>query len=116
MCNAYGRSISTIQQSHLCDWQNQQTYTLYIQISRTGVLSKEYEPTWLLKTQNQVPSESLVLKRSYGLYIDSIKDNPCYLMLRLVLVAHVSPLSNCHAMEDDNTKVCIKKQYPVCCY
>jgi len=80
------------------------------------VLSKEYEPTWLLKTQNQVPSESLVLKRSYGLYIGSIKDNPCYLMLRLVLVAHVSPLSNCHAMEDDNTKVCIKKQYPVCCY
>lgn len=31
-----------------------------------------------------------------------------YLMLRLVLVTHVSPLSNRHAMEDDNTKICIK--------
>jgi hypothetical protein len=44
------------------------------------------------------------------------KGPPTYLMLWLILVTHVSPLSNCHAMEDHNTEVCIKKQYPIYCY
>ena len=78
MCNAYGRSISTIQQSHLCDWQNQQTYTLYIQISRTGVLSKEYEPTWLLKPQNQVPSKSNCERQPMLPHAQVGSGSPCF--------------------------------------